>query len=117
MTNILQHTFLSLYGAWYQTLAEVLRTQWSFLDAQYQLGVRTLDVLRGSPSEAPAPSQAEGPSPAPSPEERAHERTDRGLAPPNDVYEVQNRNRIDWSQLPEWARPSDPELFEGAHEG
>jgi hypothetical protein len=34
------------------------------------------------------------------------------------VYEAQNRNRIDWTKMPEWARPADPELFEGAgHEG
>jgi len=50
--------------------------------------------------------------------ELAAARVRRGLAPPREIYEVQNRNDIDWSVLPEWARPADPELFEGcAHEG
>jgi hypothetical protein len=42
----------------------------------------------------------------------------QGLAPPREVYEVQNRGRIDWTTAPDWARPADPELFEGCgHEG
>ena len=55
---------------------------------------------------------------ADSPEERARERTRQGLAPPREIYDIRNRNRVDWSTLPEWAMPPDPELFEGcAHEG
>ena len=51
-------------------------------------------------------------------EERARERTRQGLAPPREIYDIRNRDRVDWSTLPEWARPSDPDLFEGcAHEG
>ena len=31
---------------------------------------------------------------------------------------VQNRHKIDWSRLPEWALPLDPDVFEGcSHEG
>jgi hypothetical protein len=31
---------------------------------------------------------------------------------------IRNRDRVDWSTLPEWARPSDPDLFEGCvHKG
>ena len=53
-----------------------------------------------------------------SPEERARQRTRQGLAPPREIYDIRNRNRVDWSTLPEWARPSDPDLFEGCvHEG
>lgn len=45
-------------------------------------------------------------------------RTRQGFAPPPEVYRVENRSRIDWSQLPDWARPVDPECFEGCcHEG
>jgi len=41
-----------------------------------------------------------------------------GLAPPPEIYQVPYRNQIDWSKFPEWARPSDPDLFEGcSHEG
>jgi hypothetical protein len=51
-------------------------------------------------------------------ENRARRRMRQGLAPPRQIYDIRNRDRVDWSTLPEWARPSDPELFEGcAHEG
>jgi hypothetical protein len=51
-------------------------------------------------------------------ERRATELANKGLPPPKEIYEVQNRSRIDWSKFPEWARPVDPEVFEGcAHEG
>jgi hypothetical protein len=49
---------------------------------------------------------------------RATERMNKGLAPPREVYQAPYRNLIDWSRFPDWARPSDPEMFEGsAHEG
>ena len=54
---------------------------------------------------------------ASSPEERARQRTQQGLAPPREIYDVRNRGRIDWSNVPDWAKAVDPELFEGAHEG
>ena len=38
----------------------------------------------------------------------AADRIERGLAPPREIYSVQNRRRIDWGRLPLWARPSDP---------
>jgi hypothetical protein len=51
-------------------------------------------------------------------ERRGAALTARGLPPPKELYEVQNRSRVDWSKFPEWARPIDPEVFEGsAHEG
>jgi hypothetical protein len=50
--------------------------------------------------------------------ERVMQRVDQGLAPPPEAYHVHNRSKIDWTKVPEWARPSDPELFEGCvHEG
>ncbi len=49
---------------------------------------------------------------------RVHERVSRGLAPPREIYQVQNRGKVDWSKVPEWARPIDPDMFEGCgHEG
>ena len=42
----------------------------------------------------------------------------QGLAPPREIYDIRNRDRVDWSALPEWAMPPDPDLFEGcAHQG
>lgn len=55
---------------------------------------------------------------APQLEKRAVERLRQGLAPPREIYQLPYRDRLDWSELPDWARPSDPELFEGCgHEG
>jgi hypothetical protein len=51
-------------------------------------------------------------------EERVRQRTQQGLAPPREIYNIRNRDRVDWSTLPEWARPSDADHFEGCvHEG
>jgi hypothetical protein len=48
----------------------------------------------------------------------ALDRVQKGLAPPNEIYRQPCPNRIDWGKYPAWARPIDPEVFEGAgHEG
>lgn len=48
----------------------------------------------------------------------ANERIRQGFAPPREIYSIQYRDRIDWSQFPGWARPLDPEVFEeSCHEG
>ena len=49
---------------------------------------------------------------------KIEDRLKKGLAPPAEIYNIQNRHKIDWSSVPEWALPIDPDLFEGcAHEG
>lgn len=48
----------------------------------------------------------------------AEQRARQGLAPPARIYRIEYRHRIDWSRFPEWARPVDPEMFDGCgHEG
>jgi hypothetical protein len=47
----------------------------------------------------------------------AMQRMQSGFAPPREIYDAQNRGQIDWSSVPDWARPIDPEMFEGGHEG
>jgi hypothetical protein len=48
----------------------------------------------------------------------AEQRIRQGLAPPPEVYRIEHRRRIDWLKFPGWARPVDPELFDGCcHEG
>ena len=43
---------------------------------------------------------------------------ERGFAPPPEIYRVEHRCHVDWARFPDWARPSDPEAFEGCcHEG
>ena len=50
--------------------------------------------------------------------DKAGERIAKGFSPPREIYETPMRQRIDWSLFPDWARPVDPEVFEGCgHEG
>lgn len=45
-------------------------------------------------------------------------RMQQGFAPPAEIYQVHYRSRINWSDFPDWARPLDPEAFDGCcHEG
>lgn len=48
----------------------------------------------------------------------AKERTSRGLAPPPEIFRIEYRRRVDWSEFPAWAQPVDPQVFDGCcHEG
>jgi hypothetical protein len=47
---------------------------------------------------------------------QTEERLEQGLAPPAEIYRVQHRRHVDWSRIPSWARPVDPEAFL-CHEG
>ena len=50
--------------------------------------------------------------------ELAEQRVRRGLAPPPEIYRVEHRRRVDWLKFPGWARPVDPQVFDGCcHEG
>jgi hypothetical protein len=48
----------------------------------------------------------------------AGERISQGLAPPPEIYRIEYRRYIDWSEFPTWAQPIDPQVFDGCcHEG
>lgn len=50
--------------------------------------------------------------------ELARRRVDQGLAPPAEIYRVELRRCIDWTEFPRWARPIDPDMFDRTcHEG
>jgi hypothetical protein len=50
--------------------------------------------------------------------ELAEDRISHGLAPPPEIYRIEYRQRIDWSEFPSWAQPIDPEIFDRCcHEG
>src|SRR5262245_1416457 len=101
--------WLSVYETWSQTLTGLLRCQWSLLDAHYRMGMEVVNTIGGA-----APRAASvGSEPLEELERRGAELAAKGLPPPKALYEVQNRNRVDWSRFPEWARPIDPEVFEG----
>jgi hypothetical protein len=95
----------------------LLRGQWACVEA----GFRTADRLLGAAAEPPAPA---GVATRPAAEglddlmRRGLERVRKGLPPPRELYDVKYREQIDWLRFPEWARPSDPEVYAGCgHEG
>jgi hypothetical protein len=113
----------TLYERWSRAVASMVRCQLTVLDAQYQAGLKIMETVLGVPAPGAGPGPA-GPEGSRTAEELRRlerltaERVRKGLAPPPEVYRAPYRNRIDWSRFPDWARPSDPELFEGsAHEG
>ena len=49
---------------------------------------------------------------------QAEARIHQGLAPPPEIYRIEYRQRINWSEFPTWAQPVDPEVFDRCcHEG
>jgi hypothetical protein len=105
------------YQSWAADLAGVVwKGQWDLFEAQFRAGVGLFDTVTGvAGTTAPA---AAAPSSPEALEKCAVERARQGLAPPREIYDVANRNRVDWDKLPGWARPADPEMFEGcSHEG
>jgi len=115
MINVMFPQWPSIYDCWSRAVRGAVRNQWEVLDAHFAAGIEILDAVSGSPV-ATRPNVT-GPR-LQTLEQEALERTQKGLSPPREVYDVQNRSRIDWSRFPEWARPIDPDAFEGtAHEG
>jgi len=99
-----------VYERWSQAVAGLVRNQSAVFDAQYAAGIALLDAATGRAAATQPTLQTL--------EECALERTRQGLPPPRQVYDAPYRTRIDWSRFPEWARPIDPEVFEGTgHEG
>jgi hypothetical protein len=114
-----------LYQGWSRTLTSMACGPWTLLASQCDAGVGVLDTLlaalrgeRAGLARADQPVLPEAPAGVEALEQAAVERVRQGLPPPREVYAVPNRDRINWARFPDWARPSDPELFEGsAHEG
>jgi hypothetical protein len=113
----------SMCESWLDSLAQAVRYQWLLLDAQYRVGIELAKAMSAATSRAAPGREDERPAARGVEdwkefERRAAERARRGLSPPKEIYQVQNRNRVDWLNFPEWARPIDPEVFAGAgHEG
>jgi hypothetical protein len=103
-----------------QALHDVIWNQWRYMASQCQLGTRVWDALLAGPVsvEKAEPAAPPGPDAPGTLEDETRQRLSKGLAPPREIYDVRNRERIDWSKVPDWARAPDPEVFEGcAHEG
>jgi hypothetical protein len=111
-----------VYKHWLNAAATLLAYQWKLLETWYQVGPAIVEAALGTSATTAKPTQEiAGPSPAlelEKLENLAFERVSKGLAPPREIYQVPYRNKIDWGRFPDWAKPSDPELFEGSsHEG
>jgi hypothetical protein len=108
----------TFYKHWLSAASILLACQWKLFDAQFQAGLKFMEAALGG-----APERGPGIRPTTTDEVRelqrlAAERVSQGLAPPREIYQAPYRSQIDWGKLPEWARPSDPELFGGSgHEG
>ena len=117
--------YWQLYQGWSRTLTSMAISPWTLLASQCEAGVGVLDTLlaalggeRAGPARVEQPVAPRAPAGVEALEQAALERVRQGRAPPREVYAVPNRDRINWARFPDWARPSDPELFEGAaHEG
>jgi hypothetical protein len=99
--------------SWTSTVTSLMWGQWIVLDT----GFRTAQAIFQAASAPPGAVSAKH-SKKDELVSRAVERMKKGLAPPREIYQAPYRNQIDWSQFPDWARPSDPEMYEGCgHEG
>jgi hypothetical protein len=106
---------------WSRAVTALLECQWQFFQAPYEVGLQILETVVHQPGVPPSVASAAG---MPLEEEvqtlqrLALEQARKGLAPPRKIYQVPYRDRINWSAFPDWARPNDPDLYQGcAHEG
>ena len=109
------------YQEWSLVVTGLLEYQWKVWGAPYHLGMEFVGSLLSSSMEQRAD---ESPLTAPetaeltSLQQFAAERVRQGFPPPREIYALPYRDRINWSDFPAWARPTDPELFQDcSHEG
>lgn len=110
----------ALQQSWSRTMTSMVWGQWFMLDTGLQAAQTVLASAATVPPAGATRSRG-GAEAASRPQELvklAVERIGKGLAPPREIYQTPYRNQIDWSRFPDWARPTDPEMFEGSsHEG
>jgi len=110
-------SWLSSYERLSRALTGMVSKQCEWLREQQQLGMKMWSAMMPKMTRR-ASTTAQASERKSTLEATALERLQKGLAPPREIYDVQNRGRIDWTRVPEWAQPADPESFEGCgHEG
>src|SRR5262249_23036251 len=125
MTDPMFPNIRRLHQFWTAAMINLAWTHWTFLNAGLRLAHRMWEPTGAAPggggSGPPPPAEAAPQKASGEAEDlarRAADRMGKGLAPPPEVYQAPWRSRLDWSKFPEWARPTDPDLFEGScHEG
>jgi hypothetical protein len=110
--------------SWWQMLTSLFGCQWKLFAGQYQVGLKLMDGIYRRPASTAVRFGEENEASSLTVdqfrglERKASERVRQGLAPPKEIYDAPYRDRIDWSQFPEWAKPTDPEVFQDCgHEG
>ena len=110
---------------WAQAMMKLAWTQWTFLSAGLRFANRMMEATlaatpgaKGQSAPPTEPTARKAPGEVEGLTRLAEERMAKGLAPPREIYDIPYRDQIEWSKFPEWARPIDPEIFEGCcHEG
>jgi hypothetical protein len=103
-------TFTEL-ECWTRTLNSMIWGQWLMLDTGFRA---TQTVLAAAAPVAEEKEKEEGGGLL----NLALDRMKKGFAPPREIYLTPYREQIDWTAFPDWAKPSNPEMFEGCtHEG
>jgi len=92
-----------------------LQSEWVF--AFYRCSVEAMDALLVEAEPTKTVTEPEKVAQENAVAETAMKRLQSGFAPPREIYDIRNRGRINWGCAPAWAWPTDPELFEGGHEG
>jgi hypothetical protein len=107
MIDLMSTQMEALRESWSRTVASMVWGPWLMVDAGFQATQRVLA--------AAAPVTGGGTEGLIA---LAAERMKKGLSPPREIYLTPYRDQIDWAAFPDWARPTDPEAFEGCtHEG
>ncbi len=105
------HELEDLRQSWSHAVTSLLWSQWLMLEAGFQATQSILATAAPAADNEVAEATAGLAA-------RALARVKQGLAPPPELYLAPYRDRINWAEFPEWAKPSNPELYEGcAHEG
>lgn len=109
---------------WGHTLATMVREYGVLVDAQFELARKAFHATTATltPVSKAARAPDKGKTPAGDSGALMVDVIDRrvraGFSPPAEAHLVQNRHKVDWSKYPTWARPADPDMFEGCgHEG
>src|SRR5215831_17548448 len=99
MDNRVFTSWLSSYERLSRVLTGMVSKQYEWLRAPQQLGMKMWCAMMPKTIRREAttaqPSESKGTL-----EATALERLQKGLAPPREIYDVQNRGRIDWTRVP-----------------
>jgi hypothetical protein len=114
----------TVYQHWLEAVAGVVTQEIELFETHCQGSLKIMEAALRCPEGGPAGPDKPADAGAPPMDEFqkleavALERAQKGFAPPKEIYGLPYRSRVAWDKFPDWARPIDPDVFEGAgHEG